>query len=98
MMRRSKLLILAAVLGSACTHAPAPTSSPPSAPTVATIDDPDEPNPPPELSMATATDPNTTVLVMEPEDLGGGLDIIVAPPKRAPLPSMMTDIAMAPSR
>jgi hypothetical protein len=94
-MRRSKLLILTAVLGSACTHAPAPTP----ATTAPTIGDHDEPPPPSELPMVTADDDsNTTVLVMEADDLGGGLDTIIAPPKRAPLPSMMTDIAMAPSR
>lgn len=48
--------------------------------------------------MAIAADPSTTVLVMEADDLGGGLDTIVAAPKRPSLPSMMTDIAMAPSR
>lgn len=52
--------------------------------------------PPPELSVVTA-DPDTTVLVMEADDLSGGLDTITAPPKRPSLPSMMTDIAMAPS-
>ena len=96
-MRRSTLLILAAVLGSACTHAPAPTPSAPPAPTAPTLADPVEPPPPPELSMVTVTDPNTTVLVMEADDLGGGLDTIIASPKRPSLPSMMTDIAMAPS-
>lgn len=95
-MRRSTLLLLAAVLGSACTHAPAPTPAVPPTPTVATLDDPAEPPPPPELSMVIAA-PNTTVLVMEADDLGGSLDTITAPPKRPSLPSMMTDIAMAPS-
>lgn len=98
-MRRSTLLILAAVLGSACTHAPAPTPSAPPAPTAPTLGDPGEPPPPPpELSMVTAADPNTTVLVMEADDLGGGLDTITATPRRPSLPSMMTDIAMTPSR
>jgi hypothetical protein len=97
-MLGSKLLVLAAVLGSACAHTPAPTPSVPSAPTAPMMGDPGEPPPPPELPMVTAADPDTMVLVMEPDDLGGGLDIIIAPPKRDPLPSMMTDIAMAPSR
>ena len=97
-MRSSTLLLLAAVLGSACTHAPAPTPSVPPAPTAAAPDDPGEPPSPPEPSMAIAADPNTTVLVMEADDLGGGVDTIVAQPKRPSLPSMMTDIAMAPSR
>lgn len=97
-MRRSTLLLLAAVLGAACTHAPAVTPSAPPAPTAPTIGDASEPPPPPEPSMAAVTDPNTTVLVMEANDLGGGQDIIVASPKRPSLPSMMTDIAMAPSR
>lgn len=52
--------------------------------------------PPPELSVVTA-DLDTTVLVMEADDLSGGLDTMTAPPKRPSLPSMMTDIAMAPS-
>jgi len=95
-MRRSTLLLLAAVLGSACTQAPAPAPSVPPTPTAATKGDPAEPPPPPELSIVTA-DPNTTVLVMEADDLGGGLETITAPPKRPSLPSMMTDIAMAPS-
>jgi hypothetical protein len=97
-MRRSTLLTLAAVLGLACTHAPSPTPSVPSAPTAPMVGHPAEPPPPPELPMVTVTDPNTTVLVMEADDLGGGQDIIIAPPKRPSLPSMMTDIAMAPSR
>jgi hypothetical protein len=96
-MRRSTLLLLAAVLGSACTHAPAPTPSAPPAPTAPTIGDPGEPPSPAVLPMAIAADPDTTVLVIEPDDLGGGPDIIIAPPKRPSLPSMMTDIAMAPS-
>jgi hypothetical protein len=96
-MRRSTLLLLAAVLGSACTHSPARTPSAPSAPTAPTIGDPGDRPSPPELPMVIATDPDTTVLVMEADDLGGGLDTIIAPPRRPPLPSMMTDIAMAPS-
>lgn len=96
-MRRSTLLLLVTMLGEACTHAPAPTPSAPPAPTAPTIGDPGEPPPPPELSMMTA-EPSTTVLVMEADDLGGGVDTITAPPKRPSLPSMMTDIAMAPSR
>lgn len=95
-MRRSTLFLLAALLGAACTHAPAPTPSVPPTPTAATIGDPAEPTPPRELSMV-AADPDTTVLVMEADDLGGGLDTVTAPPKRPSLPSMMTDIAMAPS-
>lgn len=96
-MRRSKLLVLAAVLGSACSHA-APLD-PPAPPALASAPEPSEPS---EPSMETS-DPDTTadlqtmVLVMEADDLGGDLDAIVAPPKRAPLPSMMTDVAMAPS-
>jgi hypothetical protein len=97
-MRRSTLLLLAAALGSACTHAPAPTPSAPSASTAPTIGDPGEPPSLRELPVVTVTDPNTTVLVIEADDLGGGQDTIIAPPKRPPLPSMMTDIAMAPSR
>lgn len=96
-MRRSTLLLLAAVLGSACTHAPAPTPSAPPASTAPTIDDPGVPPSPPEPSLTTDADPNTTVVVIEPDDLGGGPDTIIAPPKRPSLPSMMTDIAMAPS-
>lgn len=96
-MRRSTILLVAALLGSACTHAPAPTPSVPPTPTATTIDDPAEPAPPRELSMV-AADPDTTVLVMEADDLGGGLDTITAQPKRPSLPSMMTDIAMVPSR
>lgn len=98
-MRRSTLLLLAlaAMLGSACTHAPDPTPSVPPVPTAPTIGDPAEPPPPRELSMV-AADPDTTVLVMEADDLGRGLDTITATPKRPSLPSMMTDIAMAPSR
>lgn len=96
-MRRSTLLLLTATLGSACSHAPAPTPSAPPTPTAATLDDSGEPPSPPELPMVTAADPDTTVLVIEPDDLGGGPDIIIAPPKRPSLPSMMTDITMAPS-
>jgi hypothetical protein len=95
---RSSTLLLAALLVSACTHAPAPTPSTPPTPITSVTGDPGEPPPPPELPMAIAADPSTTVLVMEADDLGGGLDTIVAPPKRPSLPSMMTDIAMAPSR
>lgn len=97
-MRRSKLLFLAAVLASACAHAPASAPSTPRAPAAPTIDEPEEPPPEPELPVATAADPDTTVLVMEADDLGGGADAIIAPPKRPELPSMMTDVAMAPSR
>ncbi|MCX4241405.1 hypothetical protein [Paraliomyxa miuraensis] len=99
-MRRSKLLILAAVLASACGHAPATSPSAPAAPNDPVThepQEPEEPSPEPELSMATVADPETTVLVMEPDDLGGA-GAIVAQPKRPALPSMMTDIAMAPSR
>lgn len=83
------------MVGSACTHAPAPTPSAPPVPIASTIGDAGEP-PPPEPSMVTA-DSDTTVLVMDADDLGGGLDLIIAPPKRPSLPSMMTDIAMTPS-
>jgi hypothetical protein len=96
-MRRSKLLVLAAVLGSACTHAaPLAPPAPPAPPAVASAPEPSEPSM--ETSDPdTTADPQTVVLVMEADDLGGDLDAIVAPPKRAPLPSMMTDVAMAPS-
>lgn len=97
MMRRSTLLLLAATLGSACTHAPALTPSAPLAPTAPTLGEADDPPPPPELPAGIAADPNTIVVVIEAEDLGGGLDVIVAAPKRPALPSMMTDVAMAPS-
>jgi hypothetical protein len=95
---RSSTLLLAALLVSACTHAPAPTPSTPPIPTASAIGDPGEPPPPPAVPMAIVADPKTSVMVMEADDLGGGLDTIVAPPKRPSLPSMMTDIAMAPSR
>lgn len=97
-MRRSTLLLLAVMLASACTHAPAPTPSTTPGPAAAVVDDPGEPPSPPEPLVAIAADPTTTVLVIEADDLGGDLDAIVAQPKRPSLPSMMTDIAMAPSR
>ncbi|MCA9651943.1 MAG: hypothetical protein H6712_28445 [Myxococcales bacterium] len=98
-MRWSLVLVLAAGLASACAHAPAPASSSSPASTPAPErTEPASPELETEPPMVTAADPTTTVLVMEADDLGGGPDAIVAAPKRPDLPSMMTDIAMAPSR
>jgi len=52
----------------------------------------------PAEAMIAEAGPNTTVLVMEADDFGGGTDVITAAPKRPSMPSFMTDIAMAPSR
>lgn len=100
-MRRIQLLVVLGLV-SACARtapslqpsaAPAEIEAEPAEPTPAVPDDETL-----QTAMAEPDDPQTTVIVIEAEDLGGGPDAIVAPPKRPSLPSMMTDIAMAPSR
>ncbi len=106
-MRSSHLTVLFVLLSgpSGCAHVrEAPASAPAASAYPATAEkaaeaegEPAEPQP--EVSaMVEAAGPDATVVVMEAEDLGGGADMVVAPPKRPTLPSMMTDIAMAPSR
>lgn len=98
-MRRIHVVLIA-LLGSACAHAGPSTPTPAPSMLAAVEETPasEAPTPAEEELERTAADPNTTVVVMEAEDLGGGPDAIVGTPKRPSLPSMMSDIGMAPSR
>ncbi len=112
-MRLSSFVIAAIVLGCGCAHV-GPSMSEPDPETLALTSLPpapnelldpsdasDEPDPPEDRSEAdpvTAAGPNAEVVVIEPEDLGGDLEMVVAPPKRPSMPSMMSNMAMAPNR
>ena len=109
MMSRSvRVLVVCGLWLGGCAHDEAPTADPEALqldPPVVIVDDP-PPEPeaePAELAgpppATLAADPSTEVITFVGEDADPGpADEITAPPKRAPLPSMMSDVLHGPNK
>lgn len=100
MMRMSHLVFVAILLGmGGCSHVPQAVPRTTAAATAAEAAcEPVEAETLSPAQLVAMAGPDATVVVFEADDLGGGPDAVRATPKRPAMPSMMTGIAVAPSR